>query len=93
MLCKLSGLVTEAAWSSWTEAGLRPYLDVAYDGFGPERLMIGSDWPVCTLAADYRRTLGVVLDFVSDRAAAEQAAILGGNAQRFWRLDREVPKP
>ncbi|MGH9194517.1 MAG: amidohydrolase family protein, partial [Acidimicrobiia bacterium] len=53
VFCKLSGLVTEAEWNRWTIAELRPYLDVAFDCFGPKRLMIGSDWPVCTLAADY----------------------------------------
>ena len=56
--CKLSGLVTEADWDAWTPSGLRPYLDVAADAFGPDRLMIGSDWPVCTLASSYARTMG-----------------------------------
>jgi L-fuconolactonase len=85
--CKLSGLVTEADHRSWTPAQLRPYLDVALDAFGPGRLMIGSDWPVCTLAADYRRAVGVVLDALAARPEREQAAILGGNAVRFWGLE------
>jgi L-fuconolactonase len=83
---KLSGLVTEADWGRWTPAEIRPYLDVAFDCFGPERLMIGSDWPVCTVAADYSRTMEVIIDYVSERPAAERAAVLGGNAQRFWNL-------
>jgi L-fuconolactonase len=83
---KLSGLVTEADWSGWTEAQLRPCLDVAFDCFGAERLMIGSDWPVCTVAAGYARTMGVVTGYLEGRPAAEREAVLGGNAARFWRL-------
>ena len=87
--CKLSGMVTEADWQGWTPQGLRPYLDVAYDAFGPQRLLIGSDWPVCLVAADYARTMDVVEDFLAARPAEERAAVLGGNAVRFWQLDRE----
>ena len=83
---KLSGLVTEADWSRWTPAMLRPYLDIAFDCFGAERLMIGSDWPVCTVAGDYSRTMHVVMDYVADRPARERDAVLGGNARRFWNL-------
>ncbi len=83
---KLSGLVTEADWTGWTPQQLRPYLDVAFDCFGPDRLMIGSDWPVCTVAADYGRTMAVVVDYLADRPASEREAVLGGNAQRFWNL-------
>jgi len=90
--CKLSGLVTEADWQRWTPEQIRPCLEVAYECFGPERLMIGSDWPVCTLAADYARTMGVVLDFLERRAPAEREGILGGNAARFWKLDLEERK-
>jgi L-fuconolactonase len=86
VLCKLSGLVTEAEWQAWTAQGLRPYLDVAFEAFGAERLMIGSDWPVCTVAASYERTMGLVKDYLKDRPAGVQAAVLGGNAQRFWNL-------
>ena len=52
--CKVSGLVTEANWKSWTPETLKPYLDVAVEAFGPERLIAGSDWPVCLVAADTR---------------------------------------
>lgn len=90
--CKLSGLVTEADWQRWTPEVIRPCLDAAFDCFGPERLMIGSDWPVCTLAADYARTMGVVLDYLERRAPAERDGILGGNAARFWKLDPEEQK-
>jgi L-fuconolactonase len=86
VFCKLSGLVTEADWHTWTAEQLRPYLDVAFDCFGPHRLMVGSDWPVSTLAADYGRTMAVVGNYLLDRSDTDRDAILGGNAQRFWRL-------
>lgn len=86
VMAKLSGLVTEASWSGWTPADLSPCLDVAFDLFGSDRLMVGSDWPVCTLAADYGRTMAVFADYLSARSEAERVAVLGGNAERFWRL-------
>ena len=76
--CKLSGMVTEANWTSWQPSDLHPYLDVALEAFGPERLMIGSDWPVCTCAADYVRTMRVVIAWAEALAPAERDAILGG---------------
>lgn len=82
--CKLSGLVTEADWNAWRPEDFRPALDVVLEAFGVDRLMIGSDWPVCTLAADYATTMGVVMDFVRTLNASEQDAILGGNCARFY---------
>ncbi|MGE5124697.1 MAG: amidohydrolase family protein [Betaproteobacteria bacterium] len=82
--CKLSGLVTEADWDGWTTADVRPYLEAALEAFGPGRLMIGSDWPVCLLAGDYARVIGLATDFVASLSADEQAAILGTNARRFY---------
>ncbi len=86
VLCKLSGLVTEADWDSWTPEQLAPYIDVAFDCFGPDRLMIGSDWPVCTVAASYSRAMDVVKNYLSRQPAQVQAAVLGENARRFWKL-------
>src|SRR6266581_1442876 len=86
-VAKLSGLVTEAGWRKWTPDEMRPYLDVAFECFGPGRLMIGSDWPVCTLAAGYGRTMSLVTQYLEGRPAAERDAVLGGNAQAFWKLD------
>jgi L-fuconolactonase len=83
---KMSGLVTEADWLNWTPDQIRPYLDVAYDAFGWQRLMVGSDWPVCLVAGSYRRTMDVVVGYLATRPAHEQDAVLGGNAGRFWRL-------
>jgi len=83
---KLSGLVTEADWHSWTADQIRPYLDVAFECFGAERLMIGSDWPVCTVAATYERTMAVIGDYVARCTESERNAVLGGTAERFWNL-------
>ena len=88
VFCKLSGLVTEADWQRWTSRDITPYLDVAFDSFGPERLMIGSDWPVCLVAASYAQATGVVKDYILKRAPDCASDVLGGNAQRFWRLPR-----
>ncbi len=82
--CKLSGLVTEAAWDRWTASDLRPYLELALECFSPRRLMIGSDWPVCLLAGDYGRVVGAVCDFIGTLSVDEQAGILGSNALRVY---------
>jgi L-fuconolactonase len=84
--CKLSGLVTEADWRRWTPEDIRPYLDVAFECFGAHRLLAGSDWPVCTVAAGYGRTMSLIDDYMADRSAAERDAVMGGNAARLWRL-------
>ncbi len=85
--CKLSGMVTEARWKQWTREDFRPYLDTVLEAFGPARLMIGSDWPVCTLSADYRSTMQIVFDYIEELSAAEKDAILGGNCAAFYRLE------
>lgn len=82
--CKLSGLMTEADWAAWTPAQIEPYLDVAFECFGAGRLMAGSDWPVCTLAADYSRTMTVVRDYLGRFTSAEREAVLGGNARTVY---------
>lgn len=86
VFCKLSGLVTEADWQHWTPQHIRPYLDVAFAAFGPERLMVGSDWPVCLVAASYTRAVQVVKHYIHPLSPESQAAVLGGTAARFWRL-------
>lgn len=86
--CKLSGLVTEADWHAWKPEDMRPYLDVAFECFGPSRLMIGSDWPVCAVAGSYSRVVDVVKDYVRKFSAEERESVLGGNAATFWRLKR-----
>lgn len=84
--CKLSGLVTEAAWRQWRPADFHRYLDIVLAAFGTERVMIGSDWPVCTLSGSYGDTLRVVGDYVQQFSAVIRAGILGGNCARFYHL-------
>ncbi len=86
VLCKLSGLITEADWQLWKPEQMVPYLEVAFDAFGPQRLMIGSDWPVCLVAATYRTAMSVVQKWLGQFPSETRDAILGGNAQRFWKL-------
>jgi L-fucono-1,5-lactonase len=83
---KLSGLVTEADWNRWTVEDLHRYVHAAIDAFGPERLMFGSDWPVCTVAASYRQVVDVIRTAIDERARSEQDSIFGGTARRFWGL-------
>jgi L-fuconolactonase len=84
--CKLSGLVTEAAPARWTDADLRPYLDATLEAFGPDRILFGSDWPVCLLASTYRKWVESVRRFVAELTPTERAQILGGTARRAYRL-------
>lgn len=85
--CKLSGMVTEADWAAWKAADFRPYLEVVVEAFGTSRLMIGSDWPVCEVAASYAEVMQIVTDFIEQFSPAEQAAILGGNCMAFYGLE------
>ncbi len=85
--CKLSGMVTEARWGAWRPEDFHRYLDIVFEAFGPERLMIGSDWPVCTLSSDYASTMKIVTDYVERFPPAVRDAILGGNGGRIYSLD------
>jgi L-fuconolactonase len=84
--CKLSGIVTEAAWDRWTIEDLRPYFDVVLEAFGPSRLMFGSDWPVCTVAASYGRWLSTLETLLRSLTQSEQASVFGGTAIEAYRL-------
>jgi L-fuconolactonase len=86
VFCKLSGMVTEARWYQWRLDHFRPYLDIVWEAFGEDRLMIGSDWPVCLLSADYLVTMGVVQTYLEQFAEPAREKVLGGNAARFYRL-------
>lgn len=90
VFCKVSGLVTEADWARWTPDDIRPYLDIAFACFGTHRLLIGSDWPVCTVAADYARAISLVEDYMAEQPAAERQAVMGGNAARLWQLNESA---
>ncbi len=85
--CKVSGMVTEADWSRWTPETLRPYLDVAVEAFGAERLMAGSDWPVCLAASGYGRWFEVLREYFAGFGETEQAAVFGGTAIAVYELE------
>ncbi|MFE6786724.1 amidohydrolase family protein [Streptomyces sp. NPDC057680] len=89
---KLSGLHTEADWRGWTTRDLRPYADILLDAFGPSRLMYGSDWPVCTLAASYGRTLETAGELTEALSPGERAAVLGGTAVETYRLGERLAR-
>jgi L-fuconolactonase len=86
--CKISGLVTEAKWDGWNEETLRPYLDVVVEAFGLERLMAGSDWPVCLVACEYARWFSMLRRYFADFSAVEQEWVFGGTATEVYGLDR-----
>ncbi|KEO71780.1 amidohydrolase [Anditalea andensis] len=86
VMCKLSGMVTEADWQSWKFEDLEPYLDIVLEAFGPERLMFGSDWPVCLVAAEYGEVIRAVERYISKLSASEQSQIMGLNAKKFYNL-------
>jgi len=83
---KLSGLVTEADWNRWTMNDLHRYVRAALDALGPERLMFGSDWPVCTVAASYQQVVEIIRTAIDERSRSEQDSIFGRTARQFWRL-------
>lgn len=85
--CKISGMVTEADWSGWTESDLLPYLDVVLEAFGPSRLMFGSDWPVCLVATGYGRWARFVAGFAARLGEPERDRILGGTAAEAYGLE------
>ncbi|MEV6001512.1 amidohydrolase family protein [Streptomyces griseomycini] len=85
-VCKLSGLVTEADWGSWTTEDLRPYADTVLDAFGPDRLMFGSDWPVCRLAADYAEVIASARELTAELTPAERHQVFTGTAARTYGL-------
>ncbi|MGB0091618.1 MAG: amidohydrolase family protein [Solirubrobacteraceae bacterium] len=84
--CKLSGLEYMADWGRWSPQDLLPYQAAMLDAFGPERIMIGSNWPVCTVAGDYGLAVGASINFLEGLSADERGAILGGTCQRWYRF-------
>ena len=82
--CKLSGMVTEAEWRQWQLEDFHRYLDIVFAAFGPERLMIGSDWPVCNLSGSYAATMKIVTGYLQKVSAGVREQILGGNCARFY---------
>lgn len=84
--CKVSGMVTEADFTTWTESQLQPYFDTVLEAFGPRRLMFGSDWPVCLVACGYARWHKLVSEWVGELSRDEQARVLGGTAIEAYKL-------
>lgn len=86
VLCKLSGMITEAAWRNWTPMDLKPYVKHVVQCFGYNRLMFGSDWPVCTVAGSYQHVVDALRQILGPLSAQDAAKVWGGTARRFYRL-------
>ena len=86
VFCKVSGIVTEADWQSWTEADLCPYMDTVFDAFGASRLMMGSDWPVCLVAAEYAQWFSLLDRYIARLSEYERERFCGGTAAEVYRL-------
>lgn len=84
--CKLSGIVTEAKWNNWQVEDLKPYVDFTLESFGAERVLYGSDWPVCTLSSSYEQWVNAVESLIGELSESEQKMIWGGNAIRVYNL-------
>jgi L-fuconolactonase len=85
-MCKVSGLVTEAKWDGWRAEDFEPYLEVAFEAFGPDRLMFGSDWPVALLAGSYEQVFKLVQEYVIEHDKTAESKVFGLNATRFYDL-------
>jgi L-fuconolactonase len=86
IFCKISGLVTEAKLVGWKKEDFRPYLDVVFESFGEDRVMFGSDWPVCLLAGSYEDVHGLAADYFNQFSETVRGKFFGGNAARFYRI-------
>lgn len=86
LFCKISGMVTEADWHHWNKADFTPYLDVVVEAFGTKRIMFGSDWPVCLVAASYEEMMDIVKEYFSSYSQSEQDDFFRHNAVRFYNL-------
>jgi L-fuconolactonase len=87
--CKISGMVTEAKWQDWKPRDFDPYLEVVLEAFGPDRLTIGSDWPVCTVAGAYRSVMALAAEFIGRLSTDEQKAIWEDNPARIYGLKQQ----
>ena len=86
VFCKLSGMITEADYNHWKPEQIHPYMDLVLEAFGANRLLFGSDWPVCLVAGNYSKVKGLVGHFISKLRAHEQQNIMGTNAIKFYNL-------
>lgn len=88
VFCKVSGMVTETDWHNWEQKDFNPYLDVILETFGASRIMLGSDWPVCTLAATYEQVLKIPIEYISQLSSDERDSIMGTNALKFYNIKK-----
>jgi L-fuconolactonase len=93
VFCKLSGMVTEAKWKEWRPEDFHRYLDIVIGAFGTDRVMVGSDWPVCTLSGDYASTMRIVIDYAQQFPPKVRDDILGGNCARFCQINQSSQTP
>lgn len=84
--CKLSGMTTESNYNSWTPEQIKPYMDLVLQAFGTDRILFGSDWPVCLVAGNYTKTKQLVTDFIAHLNPSNQASIMGENAIKVYNL-------
>ncbi len=84
VFCKISGIITEADWKKWTPEQIEPYLDIVFEAFGTNRIMYGSDWPVCLVAGQYSSVIGLIESYISTLTISEKSQIMGLNATRFY---------
>ncbi|MEO8885670.1 MAG: amidohydrolase family protein [Mucilaginibacter sp.] len=86
--CKISGMVTETNWNQWLPDEFEPYMDVVVESFGIDRVMFGSDWPVCLVSATYKQVYDIVKEYFSGYSVSEQTKFFGGNAIKFYNLSK-----
>ena len=84
--CKLSGMITEADFDQWSPEQIEPYMNLVLSAFGAEKIMFGSDWPVCLVAGNYNKVKEIVTNFIANLSSKEQASIMGDNAIKFYNL-------
>ncbi|MHA4894091.1 amidohydrolase family protein [Pedobacter sp. PWIIR3] len=87
LYCKVSGMVTEANWQSWKQEDFHPYLDIVFETFGAKKVMFGSDWPVCLVAAQYAEVCAILEKYMSKLSTDEQQLVWSGNAVKFYNLN------
>ena len=88
VFCKLSGMVTETKWQQWNPEDFHAYLDIVINLFGTDRVMIGSDWPVCNLSGNYQTVMNIVINYIQSFSTVEKEAILGKNCMQFYDIKR-----
>ena len=87
VVCKVSGIVTEADWKNWNIEDIKPYFDIILENFGANRLMYGSDWPVCTLAGSYSEVFNLAENLAQELSPTEKTSFWSGCANRAYRLN------